>query len=177
LLSKLRRVFGADAIDGRSDIRLVLEGDIWIDIEVAVEAVHRAESRIALQQWTDAWGPSLVALFVAERSFLPGEEGDWVDEERHHLHEVRLRSLEAHGEAGLEIGGTELPGAVRAGRRLVHLAPLRESGYCLLMRALSRQGNVAEALRVYTDVTAILREELGILPSAPTQAVYEQLLV
>src|ERR1700730_17186451 len=32
LLSKLRRVFGADAIDGRSDIRLVLEGDFWIDV-------------------------------------------------------------------------------------------------------------------------------------------------
>jgi hypothetical protein len=34
LLSKLRRVFGADAVDGRSTIRLCLR-DAWIDLEAA----------------------------------------------------------------------------------------------------------------------------------------------
>ncbi|MGO9504591.1 MAG: AfsR/SARP family transcriptional regulator [Streptosporangiaceae bacterium] len=74
------------------------------------------------------------------------------------------------------MGGTELPAAVRAGRQLVTLAPLRETGYQVLMRALAAQGNVAEALNVHASLREILRDELGISPCAATQAVYDQLV-
>ena len=76
LLSKLRRVFGADAVDGRSTIRLCLP-EAWVDLEAAVEAIHRAESSVVQQGWARAWGPALTALFVAERDFLPGEDAPW----------------------------------------------------------------------------------------------------
>ncbi len=128
LLSKLRRVFGADSVDGRSTIRLCLP-DAWVDLEAAAEAIHRAESSVAQQDWARAWGPALTALFVAERDFLPGEDAPWIDEIRHQLTELRLRALECYAAAGLGLGGTELAGAVRAGRQLTRLAPLRESGY------------------------------------------------
>jgi SARP family transcriptional regulator, regulator of embCAB operon len=65
---------------------------------------------------------------------------------------------------------------VRAGRQLVRLVPLRESGYQVLMQALACQGNVAEALSVYTALREVLREELGVFPSARSQAVYDELL-
>ena len=136
LLSKLRRVFGADAMDGRSALRLCLR-DAWVDLEAAVEAIHRAESSVTQQDWPRAWGPALTALFVAERDFLPGEDAPWIDEIRHQLTELRLRALECYAAAGLGIGGTELAGAVRAGRQLTRLAPLRESGYRYLMQALA----------------------------------------
>ena len=55
LLSKLRRVFGADAVDGRS-LRLCLPG-AWVDLEAAAEAIHRAESSVAQRLWGRAWGP------------------------------------------------------------------------------------------------------------------------
>ena len=76
----------------------------------------------------------------------------------------------------LGIAGTELPAAVRAGRRLVRLVPLRETGYRVLMRALAEEGNVAEALVVYSNLCTVLRDELGVYPSASTQAVYQRLL-
>jgi DNA-binding SARP family transcriptional activator len=66
--------------------------------------------------------------------------------------------------------------AVRASRQLVGLAPLRESGYQVLMRALASQGNVAEALGVHARLRDILRDELGISPCAATQDVYDHLL-
>ena len=56
LLSKLRRVLGADSLDGRSALRLCLP-DAWVDLEAAAEAIHRAESSVAQQDWTRAWGP------------------------------------------------------------------------------------------------------------------------
>ena len=53
LLSKLRRVFGADTVDGRSALRLSLPG-AWVDFEAAGEAIHRAESSVAQQDWARA---------------------------------------------------------------------------------------------------------------------------
>jgi DNA-binding SARP family transcriptional activator len=175
LLSKLRRVFGADAVDGRSTIRLCLR-DAWVDLEAATDAIHRAESSVAQHDWTRAWGPALTALFVAERDFLPGEDAPWIDEIRRQLTELRLRALESYAAAGLGIGGTELAATVRAGRQLTRLAPLRESGYRSLMRALAAQGNLAEALGVYGQLSECLRDQLGVSPSPATRELYERLL-
>jgi DNA-binding SARP family transcriptional activator len=174
LLSKLRRVFGADCLDGRSALRLCL--DAWVDLEAATEAIHRAESSVALQEWARAWGPALAALFTAERDFLPGEDAPWIDETRHQLAELRLRALECYAAAALGLGGTELAAAVRAGRQLTRLAPLRESGYRYLMRALAAQDNLAEALGVYGQLSECLREQLGVSPSPATRCLYEELL-
>jgi len=175
LLSKLRSVLGEDVLPRRSSLRLDLE-DAWVDVEAAAEAVHRAESAIALGEWARAWSPSLVALFVSEREFLPGEDAFWVDEQRRQLSEIRLRSLDTYAAAGLGIGGTELSAANRAARELIRLAPFRETGHRHLMQALAMQGNVAEALRVYTSLCELLRDELGTSPSQRTRTLYEHLL-
>jgi DNA-binding SARP family transcriptional activator len=175
LLSKLRKVLGADSVDGRSALRLCLP-EAWVDLEAAAEAIHRAESAVARRDWARAWGPALTALFAAERGFLPGEDAPWIDEVRHELTELRLRALESYAAAGLGLGGTELVAAVRAGRQLTRLAPLRESGYRYLMRALAAQGNLAEALGVYGQLSECLREQLGVSPGPATRDVYEQLL-
>jgi DNA-binding SARP family transcriptional activator len=175
LLSKLRRVFGADSVDGRSAIRLFLPV-ARVDLEAAADAIHKAESAVAQRDWPRAWGPALTALFVAERDFLPGEDAPWIDEIRHRLTELRVRALECYAAAGLGIGGTELPGAVRAGRQLTRLAPLRESGYRYLMHALAAEGNLAEALAVYGGLSECLRDQLGVSPSPATRELYERLL-
>ena len=99
----------------------------------------------------------LVALFVAERDFLPGDDAPWIDDTRHQLALIRLRALECYAAAELGMAGSELGGAVRAGQQLVRLAPLRESGYRYLMRALAAQDNLAEALHVYSQLSDCLR--------------------
>ena len=175
LLSKLRRAFGAGTVEGRSTLRLCLPS-AWVDLEAAVEAVHRAESAVAQQDWARAWGPALTALFVAERGFLPGEDAPWIDEIRHQLTVLRLRALECYAVAGLGIGGTELAAAVRAGRELIRLAPLRESGYRYLMQALAAQDNLAEALVAYGQLSDCLRDQLGVSPSPATRELYQRLL-
>jgi DNA-binding SARP family transcriptional activator len=175
LLSKLRSVFGADAVDGRSTVRLQVP-DAWVDVEAAVDAIHRAESAITQRDWARAWGPSMTALFVAERDFLAGEDAAWIDDYRRDLDLLHVRALEAYAAATLGIGGTELAGAVRAGGQLIRLAPLRESGYRYLMEALAAQGNLAEAIRVYTRLSDCLRDELGVSPSPASRELYERLL-
>lgn len=175
LLSKVRKVFGADAVEGRSTIRFCVD-DAWVDLEAAVATTHRAESCIAQHDWSRAWGPALTAMLVAERTFVPGEDAPWIEVVRTELASIRVRALECYAAAALGLGGTELAAAVRAGRLLTRLAPLRESGYRHLMQALAAEGNVAEALDVYRVLCERLREELGVSPSSATRGLYESLL-
>lgn len=176
LLSRLRRALGPERIEGRSILRLSLADDASIDLEDADEAIRRAESAVALHEWERAWAASLVTMFVARRGFLPGEDAPWIDQIRRHLDELHVRSLETYGTAGLGLGGTELAAAHNAGRALVKLVPLRESGHRLLMRTLVAEGNTAEALRVYENLRCLLRDELGVTPSQPTQQLHRELL-
>jgi len=176
LLSKLRRVVGSDRLTGRSELELVLPVGCFVDVEAALEALHRAESHVARGEWAEAWGPSGVAYHVASRPLLRGHERPWLDEWRRRLEDVRVRGLECFAAARLGLGGPTLPQAEECARRLVELAPYRESGQRILLEALEQRGNVAEALRAYERLRVMLRDELGIAPSPAVQAVYRRLL-
>jgi DNA-binding SARP family transcriptional activator len=167
LLSKLRRLVELDGM------RVVAE---WVDLEAAAASVHRAESALAQGDAHGAWAPAQVAMYVTGRPFLPGEDAPWIDAERQQLAGLYVRALEVYAGSTLAIGGTELVAAVRAGRQLVEREPYRESGYRLLMEALDREGNTAEALLVYERLRTRLRADLGVSPSEQTQAVYRRFL-
>jgi SARP family transcriptional regulator, regulator of embCAB operon len=169
LLSKVRRVVPLEGL--RPDVP-----DLWVDVEAAAAAVHRAESALALGKPHEAWAPSQVAMFVAGRPFLAGEDAPWIDDERRALSALHLRAVEAYAAATAGVGGTELAAAVRAARRLVELEPYRETGHRILMDALDREGNTAEALRVYDSLRCLLRDDLGVTPSQATQDLHRRLL-
>src|SRR5258705_2021108 len=80
LLSKLRRVVGPELLTGRAQIELVLSADAFVDVEAAVEALHRAESYVANGEWAEAWGPSGVAYHVASRPLLQSHDHPRLDE-------------------------------------------------------------------------------------------------
>ena len=176
LLSKVRAQLGHDVIRGKGELEIRLPSDTWIDLEAAVEAIHRAESAVVQQQWQDAWWPTRIALNISKRDFLPGGGGHWVEERRRMLDEVRLRAYEAIAAMGIGLGGSELASAQRSAHALIDEAPFHEAGYRFLMQALEAKGNVAEALIAYDGLRSLLREELGAAPAPATQAVYRRLL-
>jgi SARP family transcriptional regulator, regulator of embCAB operon len=176
LLSKLRHGLGADRLRGRTAIELLLPQATFVDVEAALEGAHRAESAIAEGRWAQAWGPAGIAYHVATRPFLTGLEAPWIDQWRRRLEEVRLRGLECFAAAGLGLGGPALAQAEERARMMTELAPYRETGHLILLEALERRGNVAEALRAYDRLRVLLREELGIAPSPTVQAVHRRLL-
>jgi DNA-binding SARP family transcriptional activator len=177
LLSKLRHGLGPDRLAGRTALELRLPQGTFVDVEAALEGAHRAESAVAEGHWAQAWGPAGIAYHVATRPFLTGTEAPWIDQWRRRLEEVRLRGLECFAAAGLGLGGPALAQAEERARMLTELAPYRESGHRILMEALERRGNVAEALRAYERLRVLLREELGIAPSPAVQDVHRRLLL
>jgi DNA-binding SARP family transcriptional activator len=176
LVSKLRRVVGPERLEGRSELRLVVADDAWIDAEAAGEALHRAEAASARSDWPDAWVAARVAQHITIRPFISGEDAPWIEDRRHQMEGIYLRSLELAADASLRIGGGELATAERSARSLVRHAPFRESGYRYLMEVLAVQGNRAEALQVYDELRSLLREELGAAPSPATQDQHRTLL-
>jgi DNA-binding SARP family transcriptional activator len=176
LLSKLRGVIGQELLAGRSEIELVLPPDVFVDVEAAREALHRAESHVATGEWAASWGPAGVAYHIARRPLLQGEDRPWLEEWRRRLEDLEVRGLECFAEARLGLGGPTLPQAEDCARRLIELAPYRESGHRILIEALERRGNVAEALRAYDRLRVLLRDELGVAPSPAIQNVHRRLL-
>jgi len=176
LVSKIRKTLGPGRVEGRTSLRLRLQDDAWVDLEAAREGLHRAESSFARGDWLAVYGPGRVAQHVATRGFLAGESAPWTQDVRSALDEILVRSLELVGAACVEIGGSELNTADRCARRLVELAPYRESGHRLLMRVHATRGNPAEGLLVYDELRRRLHEDLGVAPSFETQALHRSLL-
>jgi DNA-binding SARP family transcriptional activator len=119
LVSKVRAAVGHQMLSGRTEVRLNLPPDTRIDVEDALAAVHEAQSAVALGDWKRAWGPALRAQFIARRPLLLEHDAPWLDRWRQRLDDVHDRALEAYAASCLGIGGTELPGAERAARRLL----------------------------------------------------------
>jgi DNA-binding SARP family transcriptional activator len=163
-------------VDARGGLRLHLPAGAFVDVEAAQEAIHAAEAAIARCDWDRAYSQSGVARYISARPFLAGEEAPWIDQIRRELEDVHTRALECDAAASLEIGGAEVPMALRTARRLIQAAPYREPGYRLLMRGHAMAARVPEALLVFNELRTLLREELGTNPSRETLELHQQLL-
>ncbi|MEM7064696.1 MAG: BTAD domain-containing putative transcriptional regulator [Cyanobacteria bacterium P01_B01_bin.77] len=115
------------------------------------------------------------ALELYQGDLLPNCYDEWIEPERHRLHQLFLNAL-----ADLSVCLFDLKdyrGAISTTQRLVQLEPLNESAYLTLMQCHAQQGERATALQVYHQCMTLLREEMGIDPSAETRQFYEQLLL
>jgi DNA-binding SARP family transcriptional activator len=163
LLSGVRRALGAELVQGRAELRLVLPEETCVDVEMALADVRAARAS-SVATWAES------ALDVLERVLLPAFDAPWLDERRRELDEERLAALEVVAR------NADPHRAQAASRRLVALAPFRESGYALLMAAQEAQGNVAEALQTFERLRTTMRDELGTVPSAELRAAHARLL-
>ena len=176
LLSKLKVALGEEIVSGRGVPTIRLPQGSWFDVEHAFESAHRCEGMLSKQDWAGAFTHSGGALYPAKRGFLPGHEGEWVDEWRRRLDDVHTRALAVYAEAALRMGGLEMPDADRASRELTEKCPYRESAYALRMEVLEAMGNTAEALMAYDELRRRLDEELGASPGPDLQARHQRLL-
>jgi DNA-binding SARP family transcriptional activator len=71
-----------------------------------------------------------------------------------------------------EDGETER--AIETASRLLHLDPLHETAARQLMRLYVESGRRASALQIYRELSARLRDELGVEPEAETRRAYAE---
>ncbi len=152
LLAKLRRALWPDAIQGRELLSLQLPEDAWLDVRDGLA------------------GDAQTAAETLARPFLPGLQGDWVEEYRRGFEEQRRGALEIVARSG------DLAQAERAARALVEQDRFREGGYERLMEVQAARGEVATALRTFDELRVLLRDELGTSPSPGILALHQRLL-
>jgi YVTN family beta-propeller protein len=181
VVSKLRTLLANGGSNGAGTLtgafgcyRLDMPDGTWVDVIAAAEAAAEAEDALAAGDAQKARLAAQQAASLTRQTFLPGEDGAWVEEKRRELAEIRLRALSTLADACLRSGdGDE---ATSWAEQAVRLAPFRESGYRRLMEAHIAAGNRAEALQTYEGCRKLLAEELGAYPSPEIESVYRRLL-
>jgi DNA-binding SARP family transcriptional activator len=177
LLSRLRKLLGADHVVGRGEVQLLLPEDADVDWERARADLVAARAASEWGDWPLARERALRAAAAAEPGLLPGLEAPWLDALRTELADLRAEALETAARAGLADGGERaLAEAREAAQAAVAAAPFRESARAALMSVLRARGNVAEALQAFEDVRVLLRDELGARPGAELLALHAELL-
>ena len=181
LASKLRAVLTEAGIDGGKALtsafgayRLTLPEGTWVDVMAAGDALRTAEAALAADDFAGAKTLAEEAASLTRPSFLPGEEGAWVDRKRRELADILWRALNCLAEASLHSG--DAAEAATWAEETIALEPYRETGYRQLMAAHAAAGNRAEALRVYERCRQLLATELGAYPSPETESIYRELL-
>ena len=116
--------------------------------------------------------PPLAVLESGE--LLPGWDEEWIGPERERLRQLRLHALESLS-VRLTVRGCHAL-ALEAALRCVAIEPLRESAHCAVVAVHLAENNVVEAIRHYEAFRRLLREELGLEPSARMSGMFPRVL-
>lgn len=178
IISKIRKVLDRTGLDGKKSLESVHGSyefrpppDTWIDLRYAVNALDDAEGALRRGAMKEAWAKGAGASAILGRPLLAGESGEWLEEMRRRLHDMQVRALDVV--AGALLASGQPTSATVAARKAISLAPYRESSYAMLMECHIAAGNRAEALRVYNELANLLRDTLGVSPTADVEALYE----
>ncbi|MFO0995285.1 MAG: BTAD domain-containing putative transcriptional regulator [Alphaproteobacteria bacterium] len=96
---------------------------------------------------------------------------EWLTAERARWRRIAIDVLQRLAAQQVEAG--HFAPAVRAAQHAIEIDPLDEASHRLLMRAHAARGRRSEALKVYRDLTDLLRRDLGTAPDQATVGLAE----
>jgi hypothetical protein len=115
------------------------------------------------------------AVALYQGKLLPNCYDEWIEPEQERLHQACIRvytwliqQLQTQQDYSV---------ALRHAQQLLRIDPLNEAAYASLMQLYALSGDRANAFQTYHRCMSVLREELGVDPSASTRKFYERLLL
>ena len=168
LVSRLRGVLGAGRI-ARSDAGYALVAD-WIDVEEVVALGTASAEALAAGRLGAARAAADAALALVRGPLLPDEDGLWIETERAAVQAAVTRVQRLAVDAAVAAGDHGAAAAL-AEQSLVS-DPYDEAMLRALMGAHLAAGRPASALAAYARVRKRLAEDLGVPPTADTEAVH-----
>ena len=138
------------------------------------QAITRAEQARLIQDIAAEKQALEEAVSLYRGELLPGCYDEWILLERDRLQQAYLGTLERLIDLLKNV--RDYPAAISIAHHLLRHDPLHESAYRRLMQLYASSGNRAAALRTYQNCIVVLERELGVEPSAATQALYDQLV-
>ncbi|MET0324211.1 MAG: BTAD domain-containing putative transcriptional regulator [Ilumatobacteraceae bacterium] len=150
-----------------------LDPDVSVDVLDAARLVQEAELLLP-DDPSRAAAAGRDAARVLGRPLLAGLDGEWVDRERRRLVPICARAHLTHSAAATALGDHAT--AIGAARAAVGCDPYAEVAHRRLMTAHAAGGDRAAALAAYRQCRELLVAELGVEPSADTDAVRRAVL-
>jgi LuxR family maltose regulon positive regulatory protein len=145
-----------------------------IDTEDFMSAVQQAESA-KKDKDDDALRVFLERAYSLYRGpFLEGSYDDWAEEQRHFYEEQFARVV--NGLAKQAVADKQWNAALKYAGEILALDPYREDLHRLTLRVLAAQGKPAAVKKHFDDMQKLLKDELGITPSAETAKLYKELM-
>ncbi|MBT2412450.1 SARP family transcriptional regulator [Streptomyces sp. ISL-12] len=132
-------------------------------LRVDAQALAETALGVVRAEAPPPYGPAPPVL-LGGGELLPGWDEEWVLLERERLRQLRLHALDALADGLTRQGCPAL--ALEAALASVRIEPLRESAHRAVVAAHLSEGNVIEAVRHYRAYRQLLRDELGLEPSA-----------
>jgi len=175
LLSRVRDAVGSDALEDGRGLRIVIN-ELASDLAQARSYVGAASSDRDARRAESAVANARAAVDIMDRPFLPELDGEWLDRTRRDLDRELSEMLCCIADMGSLAGGDLGDEAIAAARELVERDGYLERSHGLLMLALARRGEAAEALRVFEGVRRQLVEELGTSPGPDLQTLHAAIL-
>jgi DNA-binding SARP family transcriptional activator len=114
------------------------------------------------------------AAALYKGAVLPDCTAEWIEADRERLRQ-RAREVLTRLVALLE-QDRAFSEAIAHAQHLLRVEPLDEEAWCALMRCHARRGERATALHLYQQCAALLKQELGVQPSAATRITYREIL-
>ncbi|MGH9189318.1 MAG: ATP-binding protein, partial [Acidimicrobiales bacterium] len=168
LASRLRGVLGAGRI-ARSDAGYSLVAD-WLDVEELVDLAAISAEALAAGRLGAARAAADAALALVRGPLLPDLDGAWIESERAAVQAaitlVQRLAVDAAAAAGDHAAAAGLAEQALAGD------PYDETVLRALMAAHLGAGRPASALAAYARVRERLADDLGVPPTAETEAVH-----
>lgn len=167
-LSQLRRIFGSDAIAAnKQSIRMVPE---FVSIDVLE---FRLKAVIDTPQSLEAAATLYVGPLLAGHNSKSDGFEEWVEGDRRVLENEALGVMMRLARHQMEAGQADQAG--KWAERAISIDPLRETSHCLAIEALALAGDRAAALVRFTKLEALLKSELGVLPTKRTLELGQKL--
>lgn len=168
LVSRLRGVLGTDRLR-RSDSGYSLRAD-WLDVDEVAALAAAGAAALAEGKVGAARAAAEAALALARGPLLPADDGLWVEAERAAADAAVARARAVAIDAAAAAG--DHGAAAALGEAALARDPYDEAALRALMRAHLAAGRPASALAAYSRVRARLADDLGVSPTAETEAVY-----
>ena len=113
------------------------------------------------------------AYQVYRGEFMEGCYDDWAEEQRIHFQEQFVRVL--NGLAKLSVSESRWNDALKYANETLQLDPYREDLHRLVMKVLAAQSKMPALKKHYESMSTLLKDELGVEPSADTRKLFQEL--
>jgi DNA-binding SARP family transcriptional activator len=144
---------------------------LWLSPRVRVDYVELTDLARSMLATSSAVEPASAERLTLAGEILPGWFDEWVFLQRERFRHLRLHALERACRVLAQMG--DYGRAIDAGLAAVAEEPLRESAHLGLIEAHLAEGNRVEALRQFGTYRRLMRDELGLPPSARMVAVIQ----